>query len=868
MVCKSNVFVGTNEHNKNWKNWSGDVLFSAEEYFEPAHTSPTGPPDGLLQLVHVVARATSENKRLKAIGSGWAFEDIAKSDSWVVSLRQLARRLDNVIGPTGAALTDEWKLIQGNSGDVRLVHVEAGIEIGELSEILRDDPEHLALPTMGGSNGQSLAGAISTSTHGGDWQKPPLPDLVRAIHLVTDGGRELWIERASAPITTDERLKAVLTCPDTEIVRDDEIFNAALVSFGRFGVIYSFVLEVRKQFREVEVVTTPARSDVVQALRDGQSGTRLFGPLFTLLSNTAPPAGLAEGLMNTGFFSADPYFFQILFSSQNPNNCWVTRRWETIEPDDLPAGLTVSTELTPGGVFVVAHLAFSTAAALAMALFPVVGLYFASRLLYAATEFTERAASGKTVGAAVSSALNAAWELPFVGNIIPDITYMVLNGNFNESVQTGRRGPHHLITSGTRANSHKFDFLVDSIEVIFDATTPQYLDFLDVILNAGPSFKQSGYISLRPSRASRAELSMHNVAGSHAISIEVSTIQGLPDNQTWMAHVQREAMQRGGRPHWGQYNKLTEQQVVSLYHERLINWRESLLRVSMESTIFSNNFTRQRGLEPTNIVREVTAVHKTTGVVTDLCGAAGAAWSPINVRDAIRQIQSNTVMYFTRAANRVAVVEVVNDAKVGGLYLRTTPDDTQANNLDNLPKCAGAPPPTEDDAQFSSQTLPLGIVSGVKKKGKIVMYNTGTSVWQAGKHFLISTPGSQITISPTAITSPASPLQQSVFTFDITGGPSGTKAILICRMMKNGQAFGAESEEATIFFTSANESPQCETIRKKMVRIQMKIANLEESLNPAGDPHAQAKTRTAILDAERELAAERSRGSQLQCTLP
>jgi FAD/FMN-containing dehydrogenase len=188
MVCKSNAFVGTHEQTKNWKNWSGDVPFSAEEYFEPAHTSPTGPPDGLLQLVHVVARATGENKPLKAIGSGWAFEDLAKSDSWVVSLRQLMRRLDNVVGPTSSALTAGWRQKQLNVNEsTRLVHVEAGIEIGELSQMLQDDG--LALPTVGGSNGQSLAGAISTSTHGGDWQQTPLPDVVRAIHLVTDGGR-------------------------------------------------------------------------------------------------------------------------------------------------------------------------------------------------------------------------------------------------------------------------------------------------------------------------------------------------------------------------------------------------------------------------------------------------------------------------------------------------------------------------------------------------------------------------------------------------------------------------------------------------------------------------------------------------------
>lgn len=609
MVCKSNIFVGTNEQNKNWKNWSGDVSFSAAEYFEPAHTSPTGPPDGLLQLVHVVARATSENKRLKVIGSGWAFEDIAKSDSWVICLNQLTRRLDNVIGATGAALTDEWRQKQIQSP--RLVHVEAGIEIGALSEMLQKDG--LAMPTLGGSNGQSLAGAFSTSTHGGDWQQPPLPDLVRAIHLVTDGGRELWIERASAPITTDNRLKPVLTCPDTEIVRSDEIFNATLVSFGRFGVIYAFILEVTKAFRVVEIVTTPARTDLLKALRDGQSGPQLFGPLFTLLSKTDPPAALAEGITNNRFFYEDPYFLQILFNSQNPNNSWVTRRWETTEPNDLPSGLIIKSKLTGEGVFLIANLAFSVAAALAMASFPFVGIYYAGRLMGAATQMTVLAAQGKpTLGSAIASALNAAWDLPFVGNAIPDITYKVLNGNFSDSITYGRRGPHHLITSGTRAESHEFDLIAESIEVIFDATTPDYLDFLDVILSAAPSFKQSGYVSLRPSRASRAELSMHNVGGSHAISIEVSTAKVLPDNMTWMAYVQREALYRGGRPHWGQYNKLTEQQVLSLYHERLIHWCESLLRVSGKSTIFSNNFTRQRGLEPSNIVLE--AVHKSTDI--------------------------------------------------------------------------------------------------------------------------------------------------------------------------------------------------------------------------------------------------------------
>src|SRR5262249_59912480 len=102
-------------------------------------------------------------------------------------------------------------------------------------------------------------------TRVGCWNQPPLPDFVRAIHLVTEGGQELWIERETDPITTDERLKPLLTCPGAQIVRSDEVFNAVIVSFGRFGVIYSFVIEARKAFRVVEVVTKPTRAAMLQA---------------------------------------------------------------------------------------------------------------------------------------------------------------------------------------------------------------------------------------------------------------------------------------------------------------------------------------------------------------------------------------------------------------------------------------------------------------------------------------------------------------------------------------------------------------------------------------------------------------------------
>src|SRR6185369_11141991 len=186
-----------------------------------------------------------------------------------------------------------------------LLHVEAGIEIGALNTLLAS--KQLALRSLGGRNGQSLAGAISTSTHGGDINEPPLPQFVRAIHLVAVSGQEFWIERESDPITEDNRLRPVLPCPDTQPIRNDELFNAVVVSCGRFGIIYAFVVEVRRAFRVIEVVTRPNRNALLQALRDGITGNDLFGPVFTLLQADPLPAGLTE---ENRISAGTPTFFQ------------------------------------------------------------------------------------------------------------------------------------------------------------------------------------------------------------------------------------------------------------------------------------------------------------------------------------------------------------------------------------------------------------------------------------------------------------------------------------------------------------------------------------------------------------------------------
>jgi hypothetical protein len=84
--------------------------------------------------------------------------------------------------------------------------------------------------------------------------------------------------------------------------------------------------------------------------------------------------------------------------------------------------------------------------------------------------------------------------------------------------------------------------------------------------------------------------------------------------------------------------------------------------------------------------RQVTRSRKdNAGDILALCNP-GKFWSPRMKGDAIDDIESNRHSYFVNApgAGRVGI-HVVNGPN--GKYLRTDPDRTPRNNLDDLPDC-------------------------------------------------------------------------------------------------------------------------------------------------------------------------------------
>ena len=84
--------------------------------------------------------------------------------------------------------------------------------------------------------------------------------------------------------------------------------------------------------------------------------------------------------------------------------------------------------------------------------------------------------------------------------------------------------------------------------------------------------------------------------------------------------------------------------------------------------------------------RQVTRTGKgSDGDITKLCHP-GKYWSPVSKAAAIRQIEGNIHNYYVSVDGQRVEITVV-DPRDGDKYLRTDPDETEKNNLLELPDC-------------------------------------------------------------------------------------------------------------------------------------------------------------------------------------
>jgi hypothetical protein len=641
-------------------------------------------PTSRQDLIDIVNLAESMPVRteVRACGSHWALSGAAVTNDFLVethdpeggSAPPLNRTLQEVIPSCMSAEAIRFFITQGvepfdpavlpDHLQFYLYHVEAGTRIYELYCRLDAGDTHpqslasllatqfqtpgyagpWALPTIGGAGGQTIVGAFSTGTHGGDVHLPPIADAVQAIHLIGPQGRQYWIEKplvAGIHLVDDGKLQNLYGA--ITVLRDLDVFNSVIVAAGRMGIIYSVVLRVVRQFalkedRSLDTwsnvklwVNNPAHpifssNRFVQVVInpnpqvDNPSEHTCFvtsRTLQPLIRAGVPPAFTPYGREqrcgidqagNSHPIGSDPgNFLNIICTSGFPVKAALTAFIQQVE--DLRNHALLTTH--------------GHAVALANSSLP--------QPLRQGLEWAF--AAGMDVAAAAQVLI---FDLYALRNPIPDgsplcfatgaiFNWAAANHHFDllrfvsEQVLSQQLSAQS-VTAISYAIMDFFDYLDvgcflvgDSLEVFFDAASPNLVAFVEQLfermnelgngsLTSGEPSAFAGFVSLRFMSGSAALIAMQKFPRTCAV--EIAGCRSVHGAEAFLAQVEMDAVALGGTVHWGQRNDITMETVEKMFGATgptgaLFRWRKALSALSKNGRFptFSTEFTRLRGLE-------------------------------------------------------------------------------------------------------------------------------------------------------------------------------------------------------------------------------------------------------------------------------
>jgi len=197
-----------------WSNWAGNQQTGTVLLSKPQTES---------ELQQVVQSAQASGRRVKAVGSGHSFTAIAVSEEVLVDLSNY----DEIIAIDKINQT---------------VTVQSGIQLSKLNQALYENS--LAMQNLGDIAYQTIAGAISTSTHGTGAKFTGIANQVVALRIVL---ADSSIVECSANVNA-------------------QLFSCARVGLGALGLISTVTLKVVPAFN-LAVIEEPMRvDDVLQNL--------------------------------------------------------------------------------------------------------------------------------------------------------------------------------------------------------------------------------------------------------------------------------------------------------------------------------------------------------------------------------------------------------------------------------------------------------------------------------------------------------------------------------------------------------------------------------------------------------------------------
>jgi hypothetical protein len=673
-----------------------DVPWTRKHDLPGAPLFPSAPtiyyPSSLQDVIEI-CKSRPARQNLKAAGSHWALSNAAVSDTAFIETHHPNNRFPamdktrydivpkclhpQIIGFLKRFPPNQFDEKHPNENEgMYFVHFETGKRIFQLyseldrgeegipeslaSKLIREgNPEYAgpwAFPTLGGAGGQTVFGALNTGTHGGDHRMAPIADAVVALHLVADGGKHYWIEPSTVleletPLTDEDAVKKVYGgVGEFKFIRNTEIFNAILVSAGRFGVIFSVVMQVVRQYCLHEE----------RRLRDWQDVKGLIGDfnsdLYKLPAST-PEKGanrflqVAVSLVPYGFFTR--------------NQAGVTKRWNvpavpnkvnpngraertganagnsiayTPDPDKPNQAQPMSLleracsssdfldgaieavafeiknfienhEVAVGGAVAAVAATAGTAGLLALAAAFAVLLALLLAFL-AALRANGDSRFGQTLDDLRSLLLDRSDPNERAAGVFiwQCIYYKVFKGEQDnldyEAISYAVMDQHNYLDRSCNVN-------VDSIEIFFDASDQHLIAFVDSLIAfeiaqefRGKSF--AGYASLRFTGPSKALLGMQRWPVTCVV--EVAGLKDVKGTKELVDYAISQALNNNFRGilHWGQRNPSTVQNIEDRFGTtalvrtgELQKWRQVLGLITDNGRLdgFSSPFTRQTGLE-------------------------------------------------------------------------------------------------------------------------------------------------------------------------------------------------------------------------------------------------------------------------------
>ena len=176
-----------------WQNWAGNIRFSPNEIARPRNTQ---------EVVDLV----ETGRKIRCIGSGHSWSELAPTDDILMATDALNRILS----------IDKVK---------NTATIQAGAKLEDLNIELWN--KGYAFSNLGSIAKQSLAGAVSTATHGTGLQHQVIASMLVSFKLVKADGEIIEVDKT----------------------KDSELFNTVLISLGTLGIVTEMIINIVPKFQ-------------------------------------------------------------------------------------------------------------------------------------------------------------------------------------------------------------------------------------------------------------------------------------------------------------------------------------------------------------------------------------------------------------------------------------------------------------------------------------------------------------------------------------------------------------------------------------------------------------------------------------------